>query len=314
MTTTAQSVLAKLCIEPGASPHTFDTDSEPFDLIFESLKKPGNVQESAGNRGSRSRAKHRRRNGSYLPSGMLVMDVTPRMLRLMLPRILGAAAVGNVFSVADALPSFGVLLNRITTVGGGHFQYKDCKVDRCMFVGNAGSGNPNDPEYIRAYLHLVARDEVTGTAFPAVTLPTTADDAAYVFADSSAGVTLQGALRKPKRWALLINNFLVPRITNSLTADQWWPADRRVGLEATFPFDDDHDDLHDIGTSGAAGSLVLANGNLSTTFAFGWLDAPANSPNVARKRTEIDLTLRFIAGATDAAAEIQVTNDSTAES
>lgn len=311
MTTTAQSVLARMCLEPGASPHTFDTNSEPFDLLFESLKKNGNVQESAGNRGSRSRSKHRRRNGSYLCSGMVVMDVTPRMLRLMLPRVLGAAAVGNVFSLADTLPSFGVLLNRVTTVGGGHFEYQDCKVDRCMIVGQSGSGNPSDPEYIRAYFHLVALDEVTGTAFPNVTLPTSSDDAAYVYGDSSAGVTLQGALRKPKRWALLINNFLVPRITNSFTPDQWWPADRRIGLEATFPFDDDHDDLHDIGTSGAAGSLVLTNGTLSTTFDFGWLDAPANSPNVARKRTEIDLTLRFLAGATDSADELVVTNDST---
>lgn len=311
MTSCAQSAFAKICFEPGSSPHTFDSSSEPYDFLRENVKKQGRILQGQGNRGTRSRSVARRRNGAYLCGGPIIFEMTPRMLDNLLPRILGATESADVFALAETLPAFGVLINRVTEVSSGHFQYTDCKVDKAMITSSAGPGDEGGPEYVRLVLWIAALTEVRGTAYPSLTLSTAANDAAYVHSDVSA-FTIQGATRKPKQWSILIDNHLIPRHTTSVTADIYCPSDRTVVVQGTFPFDDDHDDLYDIGVSGAAATLTVANGNLSTSFAFGQLDSPANTPAVPPRGNEIDLTLTFIAGKTDAANEIVVTSDSTA--
>lgn len=312
MTSCAQSAFAKLCFEPGASPHTFDTSSEPYDFLRENVKKHGRILQSAGNRGTRSRSIHRRRNGAYLCGGPIIFEMTPRLLDNMLPRILGANEATDLFALAETLPSFGVLINRVTSISSGHFQYKDCKVDKALITGQAGPGDEGPPEYIHLILWLAALNEVTGTSYPVLTLPTAANDAAYVQGDIGLGFVLQGAARRPKKWSILVDNHLIPRVTTSFTADTYCPGDRTVAVSATFPFDDDHDDLYNIGTSGLSAAITMTNGYLDTTLNFGQLDAPADSPGVPPRGNEIDIEVDFIAGKTDAANEFSVTNDSNA--
>jgi hypothetical protein len=304
MTTNAPGALSRLCIEPGSAPHTFDASSEPYELIWEDLKKYGAIAQNHGNRGTRSRSKERVREGAYLCHGPLVISVTPGDLDLWLPRMLGTAEVADVFSLADTLPSFGYLINRVTQT----FQYKDCKIDKWVLQGVAGDGS-GEPDLLKLILYIMAKDEVVGTSMPSLTLPITGGYAPYMFSDFST-VSIHGAARRIKSFALIGDNFLSPRMVNSLTADTLCPTDRAIILRATFPFDDDHDDLHDIGTDGVAATIALTNGNLSTTFAMPCLDAPADSPTVNKGKAEIDITCDFVALKSGSTPEIQVTNAS----
>ena len=63
-----------------------------------------------------------------------VFNPAPDELDNLLPRILGAAAVGDVFDVAETLPSFTVFIDKV----GDIFQYDDCKCNRATFRASAG--------------------------------------------------------------------------------------------------------------------------------------------------------------------------------
>lgn len=304
MTTCAQGALSRLCTEPGNAPHTFDSNSIPQEFLWEDLKKHGSIAQNHGNRGSLSRMAERVRNGAYLCHGPIVINVAPGDLDVWLPRMLGAAESNDVFALADTLPSFGVLVDRVTQT----FQYTDCKIDKWVLQGQAGDGS-GQPDLLKLILYVMAKTEVEGTTYPTLTYPTTGGYAPYVFSDFST-VTIQGATRRLKTFALMGDNHLTPRMVNSLTADTLCPSDRTIMLRATFPFDDDHDDLHDIGTDGAAATIALSNGNLSTSLAFAHLVAPAQTPTVRKGKTEIDITADFMALKSGSTNEIIVTNDS----
>lgn len=304
MTTCAQGSQARLCVEPGASPHTFDTNSEPYEFLYETIQKRGRIVGGNGIRGTRSAHSARTRLGAYEIGGRLAMNVDPAGLDLWLPRILGATESADSFALAESLPAFGVLVDRVTQT----FAYGDCKVARAMFHGKAGPGD-SDPDLIEMVLEILGLSETTGTSYPALTLSTASNAAPYVMSDAST-VTIAGASRKIKEFWLVIDNFIEPRyVTGSNAPATLCPKDRMVMLRATFPFDDDHDDLHDLALAGAAGTLTFTNGGLSTSFAFGTLQAPANSPTV-RGKTEIDITLDLVARMTGSTRELVVTSDS----
>lgn len=300
----AQGALAKLCVEPAAAPHTFDTSSEPYDFKYETLQKRPRVIGGNGIRGTRDQDVAQTRYGSFPVGGRIAMDVHPAMLDLWLPRILGGSETADDFPIAETLPSFGVLVDRVTE----RFQYTDCVVNRAIFHGAAGPGE-GDPDLLECILEIVAKTEVTGTSFPSLTLSVAANARPYIHPD---GVfTFAGATREIKEFWVLVDNHIQPRWVNSLTATALCPRDRTVVVRAIAPYDSGTSSLYGQAIDGAAGSIVWTNGNMSTTFTFGRLQAPIDSPTVKGK-TEIDMEVTLIARKTGATPSINVTHDSTA--
>lgn len=302
----AQGSRSALYVEPGSAPHTFDSSSERYEFLYETLQKHPRIVGGNGIRGTRDQSVERTRFGSYPVGGRIAMNVSPADLDLWLPRILGAAENNDVFDIAESLPSFGVLVDRVT----GTFEYTDCVVSRALFRGEAGPGD-GDPDLLQMVLEIVAKDEVTGTSAPAVSLSTAANTATYVHSD--AVFTFAAAAREVKRWSLLIDNHIQPRWVNSLTATALCPHDRSVVLNAVLPYDSGTSNLYGQALAGAAGSIQLTNGNLKTTFTFGTLQAPIKSPFV-RGKTEIDMEAVFIARRSGSTPSISVNNDSNASS
>lgn len=299
--------MARLYVEPGASPHTFDTSSESYEFLYETLQKRGRIVGGNAIRGTRSKQSERTRAGAYPVSGRIAMNVDPLMLDLMLPRILGAAESTDTFALAESLPSFGVLVNRVTQT----FEYKDCMVARAMFHGKAGPGD-GDPDLLELVLDLQCKDRVTGTSAPSVTLATASNSSPYMHTD--AVFTFAGAARQVKEWWVLIDNHLHARWVNSLTATLFCPADRTIAVRARLPYDTDHDDLLDQANAGAAGTIALTNAQhtgLVTTFTFGTLQVPSEDP-ITRGKTEIDIFLNMTARMLTTTKELVVTNDSAA--
>lgn len=296
MAEASQGAQARLCMEPGAAPHTFDASSEPYEFVSESVQKKGKILDTDGIRGTRSHHVARTRPGTYEIGGSITLHPSPADLDLLLPRILGAAEVADTFDLAETLPLFGILIDRVAET----FEYTDCKVSKATFKGSSGG-------LVELVLEILGTMEVTGTTFPALTLDTSAAAAPYVFSDGV--LTLAAAARKMMDFELVIDNGLNARFTNSQSATSITPQDRTITLKTTNPFTADEADLYGQAVEGAAGTLVLTNGGMSTTFTFAALQVPDMSPVVGGKQ-EIPLTLEMTARMIGATNELVVTHDS----
>jgi hypothetical protein len=296
MAEASQGAQARLCMEPGAAPHTFDASSEPYEFVSESVQKKGKILDTAGIRGTRSHHVARTRPGTYEVGGSITLHPSPADLDLLLPRILGAAESADTFNLAETLPAFGILIDRVAET----FEYTDCKVGKATFKGSAGG-------LVELTLEILGAAEITGTAFPSLTLATSAAAAPYVFSDGV--LTLLSAARKLMDFELVIDNGLNARFTNSQSATSITPQDRTITLKTTNPFTADEADLYDQANEGAAGTLVLTNGAMSTTFTFAALQVPAMSPVVGGKQ-EIPLVLEMTARMSGSTRELVVTHDS----
>lgn len=306
MAACAQGAMSRFYTEPGASPHTFDTSSETYEFLYETLRKQGRIVGGNAIRGTRSAAKERTRAGAYLVGGRIAVQPSPAFLDLWLPRILGASESSDTFALAESLPSFGILIDKVTET----FEYKDGMVSKALFHGQAGPAD-GDPDIITLALELVFFDRALDTAVPNVSLSVAENNRIYVHSD--AAFTFGGAAREVKEWSVLIDNHVRQRFTNSLKATKNCPASRTVAVQARLPYDTDTDDLLEQATDGASGTIVLTNAaqpGLATTFSFAALQVPAEDP-IVRGKTEIDLYLNMIARMSGSTRELVVTNDST---
>lgn len=272
--------------------------TEPFVFVSETIQKRGTIVEREGIRGTRSHTSADTRQGPYRVAGRLVLEPTPEDLAVWLPRILGAAASGTTYALAEALPDFNLAVDRGVKV----FTYAGCKVDKATFSGSEGG-------LLRLSLDVVGKTEAVGNAdtFPALTLTNTQP---YIFSDLV--LTLQAATREVKSFELTIDNRLVTdRFMNSTTVTDIPSADRAITLRTTHAWATDNAALYEQALAGAAGSMVFTNGGYSTTFGFATLQCPAESPTVA-DRQEVPLVLSMVARKTAGASELEVTHDSTA--
>lgn len=265
------------------------------EFVSETLQKRATIVETAGLRGTRSRPAERTRDGAYTVGGTLMFHATPLLLDLLLPRILGAAEASDLFALAETLPEFDVLLDRVTQ----RFVYGGCKVHRAIFRGRAGG-------LLELQLDLLGKTETaSSTPFPSIAAPT---DPPYVFHDGT--LTLLGASRKMFDFTLTIDNALAARFTNSVAATDVSPTDRVIGFECQTPYTSDEADLYGQTAAGAAAaSLAFVNGGYSTTFSLAKLQLADMSPTVGG-RGEIVLTLRGTARKSGSTPELQVTHDS----
>lgn len=270
--------------------------NEPYEFTRESLRKTGAILDTSGIRGSRSHVGERTRFGTYEVGGVISLYATPEMLDKWLPRILGAAESADTFALAETLPEFAVLIDRIAK----RFLYDNCKVNTARFRGSAGG-------LVTLDLDIMGRTEtVSATAFPSLAMPT---DPPYVMQDGV--LTLQSGARKFTQFEIIIDNALVRRFSNSETATDISPSDRIITFRCSTPFTSDEAELYGQALAGAAASLVFTNGGYSTTFSFAALQFPDRSPVVAGKR-EIPLELEAIARKSGSTDELVVTHDSAA--
>jgi hypothetical protein len=271
--------------------------TEACEYVGESLQKRLTILETAGIRGTRSHPAERTRDGAYTVGGSIRFHATPALLDLLLPRILGAAEASDTFALAETLPEFDVLIDRVAR----RFVYGSCKVNRATFRAAAGG-------LLELELDLVGKSEtVSATSFPSITAPT---DPPYVFQDGV--ITFSSSARKLTELEITIDNAVTARFTNSQTATDVSPTDRIVTVTCTTPYTSDEVDLYAQNTGGAAAAtIVFTNGGYLTTFALATLQFPDISP-VVESKGEVFLRLEGVARKSGSTNELIVTHDSTA--
>ena len=276
--------LAKLAID-AATP--FDVSSEPFEFIREDIKLINTHVESQGIRGTRSRRKERVKIGSTDARGTISMNPSVTEIDLLLPRILGGTTAGGVTDVADTLPEFQVMIDRIAKV----HSYTGCVVASAQIRGVKG-------QPLELTITIEGEGGSIGAAggFPAITIDT--DSTFFIF--SEAALTLTGTSRLIEEFTLTIENGLrADRRFNSLNRVNIPALDRRVTLGCTVPYTPDNTDLENVAIAGGAGILVLTDGSTTYTVDFANVKSESESPSVPG-RDEIMLPLQRMTAYADA--------------
>lgn len=311
MTDISMGVFATMLFEPAASPHTFDSSSEAYEFLRENLQFHGKIVGGNGIRGTRSKPSERTRFGTGYVYGSITMNISAGDFLTLLPKILGAAASGTTFALAEDVPYFGVLIQR----DYGVFEYQDCKVDKCTIRGRPAEINEGgEPELLTMTLDLIGKEEVLTTSWPGTppSISTASNITPYVICDVTTSQV--SATREISEFVLVIDNHLDARAVNSCRATSIRPKDRTVMLATRVPWNSTNAGLYNQALSGSVGATLtfaITSPAISTIFTFATLQTPRLSPNVDGK-SPVFLELTSVARSVTTTKELVVTNDSTA--
>lgn len=280
----------------------FDANSFRYEVESESLAMRQTHVNAHGIRATRSRVSTRSRIGTETISGNIVMCPTPVELDQWLPRILGTAENADVFALAETVPAWSVLVDRIAK----RFIYKGCYVDKAVFSWSAG-------QMLKMTISAEGKSEtVSATSVPG-TVPAIDGGACYASGDCTFALSADASATEVSEIEITIDNMLAKdRFMNSVTRASLPALDRLVTVRMLVPYTADEVDLYDQLVGGAAGTVTFTNGNTSCLFTFGNLKVPAESPTMTSRNGEIMLNLNmeafYVVGG---ARELVVTNDST---
>lgn len=308
----SQGVFGRVLFEPAVSPHVFDVSSESYEFLTFDFRKYGRYGGHHGIRGVRGRPNVRVRE---LPSyfyGTLTMLISPGDFVTLLPKMIGDSVVTTTYSMADAIPYFGMLVD----LDYNTIEYKDCKIDRWVLRSRAPEfKEEGEPDMLYLSLSIIGSDEAVGTTFPAALTGTAATkDAPYTFADSTGQVTIVGTVRPIEEFVLAGNNYLYARYVNDLRPHSIMPKDREISYACRVPWVAANLDLYNQAVGGAVASHKFINSTVSTLFTLTKLHCVPISPAMERGKQEVSLELNGFAtasGLTDATLEMQIVNDST---
>jgi len=298
--TTIRQVEAELFVEPGASPHTFDSSSERWEFITETLQGAGTLLDSQSTLGTRFADVAQTRKGIKTYGGDIVFEPTKTWFDSWLPRILGANESTDVFAVAETLQTFGVMVYRkaITPT------YSDCYVNRFSLRGSVG-------QLMQATVNIAGMSGSTGSK-PSKTLSySDAGDMPYAFSDGT--LTLAATAINFTDIELTIENNLIVKHTNSVDPSSICPGRSRIMLRVKVDPNSTAviDVVQSVLTTGIAGVFTLTNGIASTTFTFGKLVKP-DSQLTINSTSGIDFDIELEAKKNNSTAILSVTNEDTA--
>jgi hypothetical protein len=280
----------------------FDGSSTQLEFLSEELRYTEVQAYNNGIRGTRSRVAERVRIAQGAVSGSIVLHPTPVELDVLFPLILGGAEVADSFTLAETIPEFGVLVERVNR----RFVYTGCRVSRATFSGTQG-------QPITLRLDIEGETEiVSATAWPG-TIPAINSGSPYIFADTTFSLAADASAAEVRSFEIVIDNGLITdRYMNSVNRQTIPSGDRVVSLSMSVPYTPDEVDLHKQALAGGSGSITLTNGSTSTVFTFGNLKTdPAVSPVIGSRGSEILLGLQMKAYRTGSTLELAVTHDST---
>jgi hypothetical protein len=292
----------------------FSTSSSWIEIISESIARQGVILDTHGIRGTRSKAGERVRTGPYKVGGQISMYVDKYVLDTFLTYILGGTPTSQVYPLADALPSFYLMIDRVAE----RFIYGPAYVGKATFSAAAGSSDQNQ---LKLTMDIEAVNESTsGAAFPAITTLDTFRP--YIFADSTGGITVNSTVYSSFGFDLTIDNHLLSdRFVNELFRSQIPAVDRTVSCKLTTPFTSVEEGLYavPVGSFGTASAVFTnAEETISSTQSVltftmpGVLQYPAKSPVVPGKTSEIHLeigsTARSFTNSGTIARELTISN------
>lgn len=314
--THSQGAFGKMLIEPGAGPHTFDGSSLAIEFLAETMSEHGRLGGLLGIRGTLRKENARLRRLTSFVYGTVTMYVSPNDIANLAANVFGMnESPGGTFTMDDTLPFFGMLIDPDSTVATSDspYEFEDCMINNWAIQGRAPQfGEDGEPEMMQLQLGIIGSVVNQATSWPGSppSLGTAAADAPYTFNDAEGGITLAGSARNVQQWLMTVNHNVYAKYVNSLSAHSHRPTTRDINLAVELPLNSDNDDLYDQAATAATGSFVLTNGAFSSTFTFGRIRFPPQTPVIQGKR-EVPLRLQGFVTGTGSTPDLVIVNDNT---
>lgn len=298
----AQASEAIVLVEPGASPHTFDANSERYAWENNSVGSQGTLEITQASSGQRQRHISRARKTSESVQGNLTGRPHLAGLDLWIPRIIGGTKDGsNIIEPTVAIPKFGLMTHSVGAVE----VYNDLQVASAVFSAQA-------QQTLQMSLELFGQNYLTGQSLPG-TLPTI--ETGEIYNEILFGVAeleFQGDKTCFDNFQLSINNQISQRFYNSLTA-KCTPADERI-VQVSFgtPWNADVANRWYRSGDDGDGAVIrfIVSADYRIEFRLGglkWIDNPPVIPG----QGDIEYTISAEAFQTDTAHDIEVLIDTT---
>jgi hypothetical protein len=273
-------------------------------LEFEScgVGQQGSHVQSPGIRDGRSYHSESVVDGPYTVGGPLVMAPRPDELDALLPYILGAAEIADVFALAETIPDFVLDVEKVADSGTTGYRYSGCKMNSATFRSAAGG-------LLMLEMDVQGKDEAE-ISFPAIGGTLTV---LQPYIHHQLVLTIGGQAYQPSTIDITINNALIlDRFLNSQTRTELPESDRIVTCNFTVPYDANaRNNLYGASVAGLAATAKWTNGNRSILFTFGVLQFPKPPIVIPGRTGELMATFAAQARMLSATRELVVTNDST---
>lgn len=277
--------------------------TEAYEFVRDDVMLEEILADGSAIRGTRSRPTERYRVVQRSVRGSVVMNPNPVELSNLLPRMLGAAASGITFNLAETLPSFYYTSDRVTKVP----TFNGCVVGKWTFRATVG-------QPLELTLEIVGVDETIGAAgeFPALTI----DETSPPFILPDLALTIGGTTYTCDQFEISGDNVLEVRFGNSLTPTAINPTDRIITVSTRVPYGD-AGTLYGTGSAGLAMVANFTNGGagggaagVNLKFDMPIVRFPKKTP-VVDGRGEEWLLIDGRACKSGSTAELTVTCDST---
>lgn len=270
----------------GASPATFDSSSQRFEVVSSSIGKKGEVLDGMGLLGTRTRREDRTRAGIIRVDGSLVLEPSIRMFDFFTPFVLGAAESTDTFNVADSLTGFDMLHDPFNT-GANATKFAELYVNRASLRFATGM--------LRWTHDCIGKTATAGQTFASAALGSTALlDSPLTFYDSASGFNIQSGAIAIEEGELIIDNVLDAKFRNAQTAQSIRATDRIVSLITNIPLTPTTWTTYFGDKAAVDATIVLAFGAVSVTITLFNLKAPDEFPG-AQGKGENPLILRSAA-------------------
>jgi hypothetical protein len=269
---------------------------EALEFTRDSMRCYEEIIDLSGISGSRSHKSEPNQVIRKYVNGEIACFPNPVELARLLPRILGAAAAGTTFSLAETLPEFYVSSDRTNFV---HI-WNNCRCGRATFSARDGGG-------LELVMFNVGKTETKNAAgtFPAISI----SDTTQSFILPQLALTLGGNAYQCDGITVTIDNALNVRFANSLTATEINPTDRMITISTRIPWGDSSA-LYVDGAANLAMLATFTNGATSLQMSFPAVKFPKSTPTVD-DRGEMWINIEARALKTGSTPEAVFTLDST---
>jgi hypothetical protein len=263
-----------------ATPITTSNGSA-FDFLSETFTHRQEMRNFQGMSGTRAHAAKRTRTVTEETTGDVVMNPKSGELAKILKYILGGTPSGTSYPLAETLPSFVAQIVKKDRL----FTYSGCLCTTARFRGSYG--NP-----LELTFGAMGKTEAEAAASGAPAIAPDITTAPFVFSDMV--LTLAGDTIDDFDFDLAIDNRVVGRRVNSLTATALYSTDRVITVRMTIPYGDDTT-KYGLDPAGVPVVAAWTFGGHVLTFSLPRVQVPKDAPPVA-SRDELRLSLSGTAG------------------
>ncbi len=278
-----------------------------YDFQRGSIGKREQLLNGNGLRGTLEEHISRIRTNFYRVAGSISFQPNAVELAGLLPWILGTAASGNVYALADVVLTRYVQTDQIVKVPA----HAGCAVNRATFRASQGEALSLDLDIVGQTEGAIVTTTYTAGApgsagtFPAISIDTATGP--FIFTDLA--LVVNSVTVNAKDIEIEIDNGIdAERFFNSPTLVSTVKRDRQIKLRCTVPYGDAAA-LYAAGGSGVAATATFTNGGVSCLFTFPAVAYPATLPTVPG-RSEIMLSIEGNAYHTGAAGTHTTATDS----